>query len=100
MTPPVGCPDAFDTSPRLTQDSIVKFWRCRLTGLPTTTPSPAPSNRKACPTTPGKKVVFPCKLPLFPPRRSLPFPSAGHQLTSPVGAATQVDTHLPAPPAW
>src|SRR5439155_18757249 len=87
---------------RLIQDSMVKFWSWRPGGLPIHTPSPFPSNVKACPTRPSEKPAFPRRLPLFPPITSKALPFAGHQPTSPAGAGTQVGeirSHLPALPA-
>src|SRR6266516_173436 len=99
MAPPVGCPDALDTSLRHTQDSIVKVWRCKFVRFPTTTPSPVPSNRKAFPTLPGTNEAFPWRAPWLPPVRSVAFPSADHALTTLFGGGTQVGTHLPCVPA-
>src|SRR5207249_9059469 len=50
---------------------------------------PISSNLNACPTTPWPKVAPFCRLPLLLPATSAAFPSAGHQLTNPLGAGTQ-----------
>src|SRR6267154_1043595 len=82
--------EAWDALARLIQASMVKFWSCKLTGLPINTPSPLPSNVNAWPTSPAAKAALPARVPLFVPARSSAFPLPGHQFTNPEAGGVQV----------
>src|SRR4051794_32957693 len=74
---------------RFTHASMVKSWRCKLAGSPTTTASPFPSSTNPCPTLPGPSIASPVRVPLFPSAESLALLCACHQLTMPAGAGVQ-----------
>src|ERR1044071_9500155 len=76
----------------------------RLGASGTCTDAVMPSKLKLWPTLPGANVTLVESTPEFPPTTSTALPSAGHQLTRPDEAGTQLvggneGLHLPAEPA-
>src|ERR1700739_3003431 len=81
-----------DTSEGFFHASTVKLPRAstlRLGLAGTRTSSFVVVYRNASPTSPGPKLMEPCKMPLLVPMMSLALPSPGHQLTIPEGAGSQ-----------
>src|SRR5262245_60546579 len=73
------------------QNSTVKSFVQKLPALlPKETKSSAPSKLNACPTMPFEKAAPFINVPSFAPTLSVASPSAGHQLTRPDGAGTQL----------